>query len=177
MKKSFIFAIIAVIAVYELSAQCNKQPPPPTRFATTSKGYSSMSRKDQLDHDIRRAKPGSKRYALLVQERQRIALEEIHNAQKYFIEYGSKKQKKHNKHMVTLKLELRHLKATLAQIPDFPFANNMEDIVPVLNGIRDGKIDFENLKGKSLKKILLTIQDIQKKKLIAYQKRYMKEMF
>ena len=68
--------------------------------------------------------------------------------------------------MVTLKLELRHLKATLAQIPDFPFADNMEDIVPVLNGIREGKIDFENLKGKSLKKILLTIQDIQKKKLI-----------
>ena len=177
MKSIFIFAVIAIFSICDLSAQCQKQPPPPTRFAKPKNEYSNWPRKDQLDYDISRAKPGTKRYALLVQERERVALDEIHKAQKYLLEYGKKKQKKRDQHMRTLQEELRFLAPTLAQIPDFPFAKNLEDILPVLTGIRDGKIEFENLRGRSYTKILAKIHDMQKKQLNAYQKRYMKEKF
>ena len=177
MKKIFILAVFAIFAVCDLSAQCNKQPPPPTRFATSRRGYDSWSRKDQLDYDISKAKPGTKRYTLLVQERERIALDEIHKAQKYIVEYGDQKQKKHDKYLRTLKQELKLLEATLSQITDFPFADKLADIAPVLKEIREGKIDFEKLQGKSLTKILSKVQDLQKKKLNAYHKQYLKENF
>ena len=60
---------------------------------------------------------------------------------------------------------------------DFPFADKMADITPVLQEIREGKIDFEKMQGKTLTKILSKIQNLQKKKLNAYHKQYLREKF
>ena len=167
MRKIFILASIAVFALFNLSALSQNN----------QSWYDSWPRKKQLEHDISKAKPGSKRYTLLVQERERIALDEIHKAQKYIVEYGNQKQKRHDKHLNTLKQELRLIEKTLAQIPDFPFADKMADIATVLQEIREGKIDFEKMQGKTLTKILSKIQNLQKKKLNAYHKQYLREKF
>ena len=104
-------------------------------------------------------------------------MDEIHKAQKYIVEYGSRKQKKYDKYVRTMKEELRILAPTLAKIQDFPFADRIEDIASVVKDIREGKIEMKDLKGRSYTKILSKIQDLQKKSLIDYQKQYMRDHF
>lgn len=188
--RHFIFCLSAalIFILTDLQAQCPKvrvrrsngytTMPVFTRRKIYNLDNNNLPRKEQLNRDLKREPLGTKKYVLMVQERERIALEEIHKAQKYMLEHPDKKNtRKYREHKYNLELELDFISPTIEYMKNFPFADNIADLGPTLVAIRKGQIKFEDCEGKSYSRILSEIQDSQKKRLINFQKNYLRQKF
>lgn len=146
----------------------------PTAF--NDKHY-SIVRKENLDQALKATVAGTKDHALLLHARERLSLDEIHEAQRYILEHGKKNIGEYEKQMNILTGEFKRIAPVLEEIEDFPYVDETTNIFPVLIAIRNGEIHLADYRGKSCMKILLRIQDLQKKKLIEYQKQFLEEKF
>ena len=137
-----------------------------------------LTRKEQLDKEIRTEDLGTKKYVLLVQERERLALDEIHKAQKYMLEHANtRNSEKYLKCQRVISEEVSFMQPTLDYMKDFPFAKDMQNMNSTLVAIRQGKIKFEKCAGKSYVRILTEIHDAQRQRLLEFQKNYLRQRF
>ena len=79
--------------------------------------------------------------------------------------------------MNILREEFEFISPTLEYIRNYPYAEETTNIYPVLVAIRSGKINLEDYRGKSHMRILTRIQELQKKRLIEFQKQYLENKF
>ena len=142
---------------------------------------SREERKEYLEKKLRKEDPESKKYAEYKQEREMLALEDVHESQRFFQERLNKKNKKKSKkereRNYLLQTESDYLKPVLEKIENFPFADQLKNIYPVIDDIKSGKIKFENCKDRSNARILKKIQNVQKEMLEKYHKEFLRKNF
>jgi hypothetical protein len=148
---------------------------------TPSDFDSREERKIYLEKKLLREKPGTKKYVEYKQERERLALDEVHESQRFFQNRLNKKNKKISKtereREFLLKSEVNYLRPVLEKIEDFPFAEQLLEIYPVVKDIKSGRIEFENCQGRSESRILKKIQEVQRGILKDYHKDFLKKNF
>lgn len=144
-------------------------PPSPKPYIRRT---NPLSRKDELERLMSRSKPGTPEYFAYLQEREEIALSEIHDAQRFLIdERADRIPKKKREVEELMKSEWKVLEPAVRLIGDFPFANRMDDIRKLVWDIKYGKINFGDCKGKTNSRILRKIQDEQVKSLRNFHKK------
>ena len=148
---------------------------------SNSNSNSREERKEFLEKKLRREKPGTKKYTEYKQERERLALDEVHESQRFFLSRLDKKNKRISKtereRDFLLKSEADYLKPALEKIKKFPFADKLTEIYPVVKDIKSGKIKFENCRGRSESRILKKIQEVQRDMLKDYHKDFLRKNF
>ena len=150
------------------SSGFNVHPLPPKPIINRT---NPLPRKEQLEKLMSKAEIGSREYLVYLQEREEIALSEVHGAQRFLIDERADRTPKKKKEVEELlKSELKVLEGAIRQIDDFPFADKMNDIRKLVWDIKYGKISFGDCKGKTNLRILRKIQDEQVKSLKKFHK-------
>lgn len=143
--------------------------------------YKKKDRKDVLMEKMGREEPGTKKYIRYQQEREIIALEEIHQAQKDLLEIreqlkinprkkkrmARKERDAHN----LIQSETAFLAKTLGEIDNFPFRENLTNIFPILDDIGSGKLEYKKSQQRQPIHTLEMIQESQLECLKKYHKK------
>ena len=87
------------------------------------------------------------------------------------------KQDRRNPSLTKNDDEFEFISPTLEYIRNYPYAEETTNIYPVLVAIRSGKINLGDYMGKSHMRILTRIQELQKKRLLEFQKQYLENKF
>jgi hypothetical protein len=129
---------------------------------------------EDLDKKLRNADADSKKGISLRQQREELGLKMIHEAQLFFLDYGSKKMDgRARKLMLLWKNESQMLMKTLGKIKDFPGAEELTSLPKLLKKARSGKFAISRIP-RSDSALLREIQKLQKDALEDYHKQEMR---
>ncbi|MBE6358751.1 MAG: hypothetical protein E7057_05830 [Lentisphaerae bacterium] len=121
---------------------------------------------EDVEKKMRNADPGSRRALNLQHEREKLALEFIHEAHRYFLEYGwNKTDRRSRKMRLMLDNEAAVLKGTVEKDKRFFGAEYLNDSRGMLRNIRNGRLKYRERAPINDSMLLKDIHKIQKKAL------------
>ena len=130
---------------------------------------------EDIDQKINRTDVESKKYMQLKQERDRLSLEFIHEAQLFFFDGKNKKNENRAERIRrVMKNEITVLEDVLGKEKSFPYFKYLDKVDLLIQGIRAGKIKYPEKLPKKDGILLRDIQKMQKDALMAIQKEQMR---
>lgn len=129
---------------------------------------------EDLERKLADAKAGSRRYLMLKQQRDKMALEMIHDIQNYLhLRTASDSDARMVKMRDMLSNEIRVITPKVRQIEDFPFPDRMDDMPGLVRDIQAGKVKYP---GRIAKNESLMIKEIQREQTRALQEYHRQEL-
>ena len=176
MRKIFIsggifLLLLTVLVPLDTVAKNNEAP----AFTNSGKGDISSSldklKKDieDIDKKMRNAESGSRKEMNLRHEREKLALEAIHECQRFFLNNRKNDPRARKTRQLFEQMD-KILVESAKKSKDFLYPDRMQNVNEVLEEIRAGKLNFPGRIPKSDSVLLKDIQKIQKKALEEFHK-------
>ncbi len=182
--KFFSSALILLSAVALCAAPvCNRQTVRKITVNGDKSGKSDITGKmhnleekiKDVERKLSKTDTDSKKHMSLEHERSRLALEFVHEAQKYIFD-GKLKRNDNRSRKIILMLdnESAMLKKTLADVKTFPYVKYLDNVQAMLKDIRSGKLKYSKKIPARDSALLNEIQQMQRDALEEFHKQQMR---